>query len=40
MDVKSAFLDGYIFEEVYAAQPKGFEYPVNPNHVHKLHKAL
>ncbi|TKC13477.1 hypothetical protein FA727_23605 [Robertmurraya kyonggiensis] len=40
MDVKSAFLNGYINEEVYVEQPPGFEDPYNPNHVFKLSKAL
>jgi len=40
MDVKSAFLNGYIEEEVYVKQPPGFENPKYPNHVYKLHKAL
>ena len=40
MDVKSAFLNGPINEEVYVAQPPGFEDPHLPNHVYKLHKAL
>jgi hypothetical protein len=40
MDVKSAFLNGYIEEEVYVRQPPGFENPKYPNHVYKLHKAL
>jgi hypothetical protein len=40
MDVKSAFLNGYIEEEVYVRQPPGFENPKSPNHVYKLHKAL
>jgi hypothetical protein len=40
MDVKSAFLNGPIQEEVYVEQPPGFEDSKFPNHVYKLHKAL
>ena len=40
MDVKSAFLNGYINEEVYVKQPPGFEDFKNPSHVYKLKKAL
>ena len=40
MDVKSAFLNGFITEEVYVEQPPGFEDPKFPNHVFKLSKAL
>ncbi|CAN1335388.1 Retrovirus-related Pol polyprotein from transposon TNT 1-94 [Linum perenne] len=40
MDVKSAFLNGFIKEEVYVAQPPGFEDPHFPNHVFRLKKAL
>jgi hypothetical protein len=40
MDVKSAFLNGPIKEEVYVEQPFGFEDSEYPNHVYKLSKAL
>ncbi|CAM8951164.1 unnamed protein product [Rhodiola kirilowii] len=40
MDMNSAFLNGLLFEEVYVAQPKGFEDPHYPDHVYKLKKAL
>jgi hypothetical protein len=40
MDVKSAFLNGPIKEEVYVEQPPGFEDNEYPNHVYKLSKAL
>lgn len=40
MDVKSAFLNGYINEEVYVRQPPGFEDPHLENHVYRLRKAL
>jgi hypothetical protein len=40
MDVKSAFLNGPLSEEVYVEQPPGFEDPKRPNHVYKLRKAL
>ncbi|KAG7599440.1 Ribonuclease H-like superfamily [Arabidopsis suecica] len=40
MDVKSAFLNGIIQEEVYVEQPKGFESLEFPDHVFKLEKAL
>jgi len=40
MDVKSAFLNGYLKEEVYVKQPPGFESHDFPNHVFKLDKAL
>ncbi|MCR2847933.1 hypothetical protein KN825_15245, partial [Weizmannia coagulans] len=40
MDVKSAFLNGIINEEVYVEQPPGFESFNFPNHVFKLKKAL
>ncbi|GKA12665.1 retrovirus-related pol polyprotein from transposon TNT 1-94, partial [Tanacetum coccineum] len=40
MDVKSAFLNGFINEEVYVAQPPGFINFQKPNYVYKLKKAL
>nr|GFC14547.1 retrovirus-related Pol polyprotein from transposon TNT 1-94 [Tanacetum cinerariifolium] len=40
IDVKTAFLNGNLREEVYVSQPDGFVDPDNPNHVYKLKKAL
>ncbi|GJU68481.1 retrovirus-related pol polyprotein from transposon TNT 1-94 [Tanacetum coccineum] len=40
MDVKTAFLNGILREEVYVSQPGGFVDQDNPNHVYKLKKAL
>ncbi len=40
MDVKSAFLNGVIEEEVFIKQPLGFEDLKHPNHVYKLNKSL
>jgi hypothetical protein len=40
MDVKSAFLNGVIQEEVFVKQPPGFKNPKYPNRVYKLSKAL
>ncbi|GJT90641.1 retrovirus-related pol polyprotein from transposon TNT 1-94 [Tanacetum coccineum] len=40
MDVKTAFLNGILREEVYVSQPDRFVDPNNPNHVYRLKKAL
>ncbi|GKA48487.1 retrovirus-related pol polyprotein from transposon TNT 1-94, partial [Tanacetum coccineum] len=40
MDVKTAFLNDILREEVYVSQPDGFVDQDNPNHVYKLKKAL
>lgn len=40
MDVKSAFLNGYLNEEVYVEQPKRFIDPSFPDHVYMLNKGL
>ncbi|GJX77566.1 retrovirus-related pol polyprotein from transposon TNT 1-94 [Tanacetum coccineum] len=40
MDIKIAFLNGFINEEVYVAQPPGFIDFHKPNYVYKLKKAL
>nr|GEW60668.1 retrovirus-related Pol polyprotein from transposon TNT 1-94 [Tanacetum cinerariifolium] len=40
MEVKIAFLNGNLREEVYVSQSDGFVDQDNPNHVYKLNKAL
>ena len=40
MDVKSAFLNGYLQEEVYVEQPQGYEVPGQEHKVYRLKKAL
>ncbi|GKE89915.1 retrovirus-related pol polyprotein from transposon TNT 1-94, partial [Tanacetum coccineum] len=40
MDVKTAFLNGKLKEEVYVSQLKGFVNQDNPSRVYKLKKAL
>ncbi|GJS73737.1 retrovirus-related pol polyprotein from transposon TNT 1-94 [Tanacetum coccineum] len=39
-DVKTAFLNGILREEIYVSQPDIFVDHDNPNHVYKLKKAL
>ncbi|GJX35088.1 retrovirus-related pol polyprotein from transposon TNT 1-94 [Tanacetum coccineum] len=40
MDVKTAFLNGLLKEEVYVSQPDGFVDPDHPEKVYRLRKAL
>jgi hypothetical protein len=40
MDLNSAFLNGFINQEVYVEKPPGFEDATYPNQVDRLHKAL
>jgi hypothetical protein len=40
IDVKNAFLNGPIKEEIYIEQPPSFEDQEYPNHVYNLHKTL
>ncbi|GJX98127.1 retrovirus-related pol polyprotein from transposon TNT 1-94 [Tanacetum coccineum] len=40
MDVKTAFLNGNLWEEVYVSQSDGFVDKDNPNHVYKLKNDL
>ncbi|GKD74340.1 retrovirus-related pol polyprotein from transposon TNT 1-94 [Tanacetum coccineum] len=40
MDVKTAFLNGPLKEEVYVNQPDGFVDPHHPDKVYRLKKAL
>nr|GEY37942.1 hypothetical protein [Tanacetum cinerariifolium] len=40
MDVKTAFLNGELKEEVYVSQPEGFVDPYHRTHVYRLKKAL
>ena len=40
MDIKSAFLNEFLYAEVFVEQPKGFQDPHFPNHVLRLKKAL
>ena len=40
MDVKMAFLNGQLVEDVYMVQPEGFVDPKNPDKVCKLNKSI
>nr|GEV12399.1 retrovirus-related Pol polyprotein from transposon TNT 1-94 [Tanacetum cinerariifolium]GEY49228.1 retrovirus-related Pol polyprotein from transposon TNT 1-94 [Tanacetum cinerariifolium] len=40
MDVKTAFLNGQLKEDVYVGQPEGFIDPDRPNHVYRLKNAI
>ncbi|GKA08512.1 retrovirus-related pol polyprotein from transposon TNT 1-94 [Tanacetum coccineum] len=40
MDMKIAFLNGELKEEVYVSQPEGFIDPDRPHHVYRLKKAI
>jgi hypothetical protein len=40
MDIKYAFLNGYLEEEVYVIQPPGYEIDKHRDKVYKLRKAL
>ncbi|GKD70021.1 retrovirus-related pol polyprotein from transposon TNT 1-94 [Tanacetum coccineum] len=40
MDVKTAFLNGPLKEEVFVSQPNRFVDPDFPNHVYRLKKAM
>ena len=40
MDVKIAFLNGNLLEDVYMTQPEGFVDPKHPNKVCKLKKSI
>ena len=40
LDIKSAFLNGELEEDVFVEQPEGFQSRIYPDHVCKLKKAL
>ena len=39
-DVKTAFLNGYLKEELYMMQPEGFVNPKGANKMCKLHRSI
>nr|GEX62736.1 retrotransposon protein, putative, Ty1-copia subclass [Tanacetum cinerariifolium] len=40
MDVKTAFLNGHLSEDIYMMQPEGFLDPKHPNKVCKLQRSI
>ncbi|GJX64557.1 retrotransposon protein, putative, ty1-copia subclass [Tanacetum coccineum] len=40
MDVKTAFLNGYLDEDIYMIQPEGFIDPIHPRKVCKLQRSI
>ncbi|GJZ04001.1 retrotransposon protein, putative, ty1-copia subclass [Tanacetum coccineum] len=40
MDVKTAFLNGYLDEDIYMVQPEGFVDPNHPKKVYKLQRSI
>jgi hypothetical protein len=40
MDVKTAFLNGHLSEDVYMTQPEGFVDPKNVGKICKLHRSI
>ena len=40
MDIKTAFLNGTLKEEVYVSQPEGFVDREHPDYVYRLKKAI
>ena len=40
MDVKTAFLNGRLLEDVYMTQPEGFVCPEEPEKVCKLQRSI